>query len=282
MPRLGIISLALFLAIKAATTAASGGDELRLWERAPEIALSFDGGDPQATAVARQIYGASFRWVVAQRIWLKAPDDGFEQMAAQLSADRDCSVNCLYAVLFYDDRNWLELWRGRATELQLGPVGPDGLRGIHDGVRLWRWMGGVYRPDLREYRFDYRAIKPQEKTSIETALKGAFGQSDPDARYQVLDLPLKSGTGALVSLSSLTFCGQSVCPVFVLDENAKILAHLQSMDGESGAALARDVHDNPLIETRSVRGVELYRIGDQQPVMEIRAQSPIIAGRQRQ
>lgn len=287
MSRSAMICAAMVWAMGVATTARSGEDRnvdavQHPMRFAHQRALSFDGSDRQATAVARQMYGGMFRWVEARRIWLKAPDDGFEQMAVQLSNDRSCSQNCLYAVLFHDDHNWLELWRGRASGLHLGPIGPEGLRGIYDGVRLWSWAGGAYRPGLREHRFDYRAMKPQERTSIETALAGMFAAGDAETRYAVLDLPLNDGLGAIVSITSLTYCGQWVCPVFVLDKTARIVGRFQSIEGQSGAALERDASGNPMIETLSVNGLVVYRIGDTMPVFTISAQSPIIAGRERQ
>lgn len=292
MSRSVMLCAALLCAMEVTTTARPGddriGDDRIVGEvRHPlrlelEGAVPFDGSDPQATAVARQMYGGMFRWVEASRIWLKAPDDGFEQMAVQLSKDRNCDQNCLYAVLFHDDRNWLELWRGRASALHLGPIGPEGLRGIHDGVRLWSWAGGAYRPGLREYRFDYRAMKPQERTSIETALAEMFAAGDAETRYAVLDFPVNDGVGAIVSVTSLTYCGQLVCPVFVLDKTAQIVGRFQSIEGQSGAALERDASGNPMIETLAVNGLVVYRIGDTMPVFTLSAQRPIIAGRERQ
>lgn len=282
MSSVRIMLAALYCASAMVTAAKAGGEDPQLLQPASGQSVSFDGGDPQATSVARQMYGSMFRWVEARRIWLKAPDDGYEQMVVQLSPDRACSQDCLYAVLYHDDPQWLELWRGRASALRLGPIGPEGLRSIDDGVRLWRWTGGAYWPGLHEDRFAYRAIKPQEQASIETALKGMLAGGDEETRYGVLDLPLNDGMGALVSVTSLDFCGQAGCPVFVLNKDAQIVGRFYAIEGQSGAALTRDVRGNPLIETRSVSGVVVYRIGEENPVLEITAQRPMIAGGQRQ
>ncbi|MGW6778768.1 hypothetical protein ACWF50_12085 [Brucella pseudogrignonensis] len=277
-----IMLAACYCASAAVTAAQAGGEDPQLLQPASGQTLTFDGGDPQATAVARQMYGSIFRFVEARRIWLKAPDDGYEQMAVQLSQDKDCSRNCLYAVLYHDDPRWLEVWRGPAGALRLGPIGPEGLRSIDDGMRLWRWTGGAYWPALHEERFAYRAIRPQEKASIETGLKAMSGAGDDGIRYGVLDLPLKDGMGALVAVASLDFCGQAGCPVFVLDEDARILGRFHAIEGQAGASSTRDAQGNPMIETRSVSGVGVYRIGEDMPAFEIKAQRPILAGGQRQ
>ncbi|QWK81262.1 hypothetical protein [Ochrobactrum sp. BTU1] len=264
-----------------ADTPKKAGNEQQFLQYQPDLTIKFDGSDPQATSVARKMYGHQFRYVEAKRLWLKEPDAGFEQMVLKLSTEKSCTDDCLYAVLFHDDKQWLELWRGKAKNLQFGPVGDNGLRGIYDGTRMWKWTGDEYWPQLAETKFDFRPIKPVEKAAVDKDLARKSDDRRSDTKYSVLDLPLNDGNGAIISISSLYYCGQTLCTVFVLDERAKILAKYGSMEGQAGASSLRDANNNPLVETVSFNGLNLYKIGSDTPAYEIAAQKPTIAGKKR-
>jgi len=281
---LKLVSGFIFIAATAVASMSSAHaqDAGGLLKFEPDLTVKFDGGDPAATQTARRMYGKDFRLVEAKRIWLKDKDDGYEQMAVRLSTKAKCTDNCTYAILFYDDRQWLELWRGTVKELQLGPVGDNGLRGIYDGHRMWSWTGHGYWPNLSEYKFDYRPIEPAEQAAVDNALARPSGVKRDDTQYSVLDLPLKEGKGALVSIQSLYYCGQGACHVFVLDKDRKVISELGSIEAQAGLSPLRDQAGNPLIELVTLRGVAVYRYGDNTPFYEISEIKPVIAGRRRQ
>lgn len=276
----------LFMSIGCASTLvglsdALARDELRYLKFQPEIKVNFDGSDSQATSTARKMYGKKFRLVDAKRVWLKEPDDGYEQMVVRLSTERTCTDNCTYAVLFYDDKQWLELWRGTAKEFELGPLGDNGMRGIYDGSRMWQWTGDEYWPGLAEYKFLYRDAKPEEKRAVDAALSAGTGEKRDDTTYSVLDLPLKNGTGAIVSIQSPYYCGQLNCPAFVLNEKSELVGNYDAIESQAGASPLRDKDANPLIETVTSKGLTVYQLGGLKPDFTIDAQTPIIAGRDR-
>ncbi|OYR17605.1 hypothetical protein [Brucella thiophenivorans] len=247
----------------------------------PNLEISFDGTDPEATQIARKMYGKEFRHVDAKRMWLKDPDDGNEQLAVRLSKNKKCKDDCVYAVLFHDDDQWLELWRGKAKKLEFGPIGANGMRGIYDGSRMWVWTGDNYWPHLTEYKFDYQKISSEAKNTLDTALEKEFGEKRDDTQYFALPLALSSGAGSIVSMSSSFYCGQFDCPVFIIDANSNLLARYGSLESQAGASKIRDTNNNPLIETVTTEGIATYQIGEPDPKFIISPQSPIIAGKAR-
>lgn len=246
--------------------------------------IEFEKPDFDATSTARRMYGKEYRMIEAQRVWLENPTTGFEQLAVRLSKDRNCSDNCILSALYYDDKQWLEVWRGKGKQLQLGKMGMSGMKDIYDGERMWNWAGEGYIP--KPVPRNYQSRKPDE-TELRVAtdtLKELFAKSysaDEPVDLLSYDVDIKDGKGTVISVSSIYYCGNSACPIIVLDENKQKLGTFYSLDSDFSISKKVDANGRHLIETPVPGGVDVFSIDSDSPTEELRQQTVSIAGRSR-
>jgi hypothetical protein len=216
--------------------------------------ISFSRSDTEALNIARRMYGRDFAYVKAVRVWLEAPNEDPEQLLLKVGRDRNCLSECFNLALFYNQQ-WLEIYRRPATDtLGLSAVSPTGLRSIIEDGRVWAWNTKAYipQPDLAGMRKRSAAEKELETVSqvlganIDEITATSFGPPEVDA-YSV---DLRSGKEKILVVRSPYFCGQSSCPVLLLDGDGQPIRILNSLEGVVG--VSRSLRDE-----QGYRGVEI-------------------------
>ncbi|TIO24863.1 MAG: hypothetical protein E5X96_08800, partial [Mesorhizobium sp.] len=137
-------------------------------------------------------------------------------MVVRLGEARGCATGCFVAALYYDDKQWLEIWR---------------MPGKTDGRRLWQWSGAAYMAQPIPQERKNRAPTEEELKAATEALKERFkGGSEPLEPANVLaqDVDLKTGDEAAILVRSTYYCGNAACPVVFLDGKKQVIDVVQA------------------------------------------------------
>ena len=260
--------------------------------------ISFKHIDSKATEVARKMYGRFYPFVEAERVWLEEPSEGYDQMIVRLGPNRRCKPHCMIVALYYsrDDAMWLEVWRGRGNHIGIGEIGIDGIRSIHDaGGRIWNWSSGNYRPSTLGKRPKPRPATEQEKKAVLSVLisacssktlecskgDGKMPDGEEPPEYSAYDIPLKEGGETFIAVGSIYFCGNSACPLLLLDKDNHLISHLYAYAGDFAIKPERGKNNIPLVELFVADGIAVHDIGSDRQVDLIEAQPVRKAGRRK-
>ena len=244
--------------------------------------IDFDKPDEDATAVARAMYGKRFAHVAAKRFWLIEPKDGMsDQLAVQLGSRKPCAKDCEVAVLFHTDNGWANIWREKGDSLAIGEL--DELTGlksiIHEG-RAWEWDGKNYFAmpygDVPKYR---QASEDEMKLAIDWVKANLnLPETVAPPNLSVVDMDLKSGDEKAIFLQGTAFCGNSECPVLIVD-GGKVLTRVDSLgpDVREGKGL-RDPKGYKMIEVMHPTTVDIVSPGNGQVALTFGAEPIVRAG----
>ncbi len=245
--------------------------------------ISFTRNDPQALSIARRMYGRDFNYVKAVRVWLEAPNDDPEQLFLKIGKSRNCETECFNVALFHNEK-WLEIYRRPAVEaLGLSAVTPTGMRSIIEDGRVWTWNGQVYTPQPnldgmveREATEAELAIVSKELgANIDQTTATSFGPPD----VSVYEVDILSGGEKIIVVRSPYFCGQSSCPVFLINNLGQSYRMIQALEGVVGISKTlRDENGFRGIETLSRNGVLVISPSTGAPMETIPVQPVNIAG----
>ncbi|WP_085043992.1 hypothetical protein [Ensifer aridi] len=246
--------------------------------------IDFEKSDADATATARKMYGREFRVVQANRVWLEEPTDGYDQIVVRLGEARGCATGCYVAALYYDDKQWLEVWRMPGKTVGLGAVGVTGMKPIFDGRRLWQWSGTAYMAQPVPQERKNRTPTEEELKAATRVLKERFkGGSEPlePSNVSAQDLNLKSGDEAAILISSTYYCGNSACPVVFLDGKKQVIDVVLAWGPDFSVIDERDENDRRMVEVATRDGVATYSLGEKEPRSVIEPMKITIAGQKR-
>ncbi len=246
--------------------------------------INFEKQDSDATATARKMYGRDFRIVQAKRVWLEEPTDGYDQMVVLLGEARGCATGCFVSALYYDDKQWLEVWRVPGKSVGLGPVAATGMKPLYDGHRLWKWSGAAYMAQPVPQEQKPRTPTENELKAATEALKERFqgGSEEPEApNVEAVDVNLKNGDEVAIKVLSTYYCGNSACPVVFLDGKKQLIDVLEAWGPDFSVIDERDDNDRRLIEVATQDGIATYSLGDKNPRSVINAMKITIAGQKR-
>ncbi|MGA1834244.1 hypothetical protein [Rhizobium wenxiniae] len=246
--------------------------------------IDFKTPDSQATTTARQMYGREFRTVAAQRVWLEEPDKDFEQLAVLLGKERNCASGCFIATLYYDETQWLEVWRRPGKAIGLGPVGLTGMKPLFDGTRLWKWSGTNYLAQPLHQEIKPRPPSEAELQTATEAIKAEYrGGIEPlePATVSAVDVNVKTGKEVALLLTSTYYCGNSTCPIIFLDEAGKSIGLLRALGPDFAITRDYDANGRRLVEVSVYGGVETYSLGESKPRSKIGPMDISVAGTKR-
>lgn len=246
--------------------------------------IDFEKPDTDATATARKMYGRDYRVVQANRVWLEEPTDGYDQMVVRLGEARGCATGCFVAALYYDDKQWLEIWRMPGKTVGLGAVSATGMKPIFDGRRLWQWSGAAYMAQPIPQERKNRAPTEEELKAATEALKERFkGGSEPLEPANVLaqDVDLKTGDEAAILVRSTYYCGNAACPVVFLDGKKQVIDVVQAWGPDFSVIDERDDNNRRMVEVATQDGVATYSLGEKEPRSVIEPMKITIAGQKR-
>ncbi|TXH84908.1 MAG: hypothetical protein E6Q77_01515 [Rhizobium sp.] len=246
--------------------------------------IDFKTPDSAATSTARQMYGKEFRTVAAQRVWLEDPDDDYEQLVVMMGAERNCATGCFVAALYYDETQWLEVWRRPGKSVGLGPVGLTGMKPIYDGFRLWKWSGTNYLAQpLTQERKPRQPTEAELATATDALNKQFRGGSEPldPATVDAIDVNIQKGREVALLISSTYYCGNSACPIVFLDDQGKWIGTLKALGPDFAVTSDKDENGRRLIEVSVAGGIETYSLGDDQPRSSLGPMKITIAGSKR-
>lgn len=217
-------------------------------------ALFFEKSDPQANAIARAMYGKEFSYVRAVRVWLEPPSDAPEQLFVQLGKDRDCDQDCTQIALFHNGQ-WLEIYnRPAARSLGLTEVKTLGMKSIIADGRVWFWNATRYVPEPIQDGLTRREATEAELKVIAEQIGPAFEGNAAEAfgppELDVYDVTMNGYLGKIIAVRSPYVCGQTSCPIYLLNARDQIFRVLRSLEGDVG--LSRTVRDE-----KGFRGIEL-------------------------
>ena len=222
--------------------------------------LSFLRNDQQALSIARRMYGRDYPYVKAIRVWLEAPNDASEQLFLQIGKRRNCETECFNVALFHNDV-WLEIYRRPAVEaLGLSAVTPLGMRSIIEDGRVWTWNGQAYAPqpdqdgmverEATEAELDL--VSKELGANIDDVTATSFGPPE----VSVYEVDILSGGEKIIVVRSPYFCGQSTCPVFLINNLGQSYRMIRALEGVVGVSKTlRDEDGFRGIETLSRGGV---------------------------
>jgi hypothetical protein len=276
MRRLGFA--AMFSSIALSTAAAAPIDSV------VTETIDFKSPDSQATTIARQMYGREFRTVAAQRVWLEEPDKDFEQLAVLLGEDRNCATGCFIATLYYDETQWLEVWRRPGKTIGLGPVGVTGMKPLFDGTRLWKWSGTNYLAQPIHQDVTPRPPTEAELRTATDAIKAKYrGGIEPlePATVSAVDINIKTGKEVALLLTSPYYCGNSSCPIIFLDDEGKSIGVLRALGPDFAITRDYDANGRRLVEVSVYGGIETYSLGEAEPRSKIGPMEISVAGTKR-
>ncbi|HET7413215.1 MAG TPA: hypothetical protein VFJ18_11215 [Pararhizobium sp.] len=246
--------------------------------------VDFARPNGNATNVARQMYGSEFPSVLAERVWLTKKSDGYDQMLVRLGKDRDCTGGCFVAALYYDGKQWLEIWRRPGKSVGLGPVGPAGLKPLSDGHHIWRWYDKAYIEAVNSQAQHPRAPSGDELKATVKALNTEFGPGPKlaaPADVSAVDIDLKDGNGSAMLVSSTYYCGNSACPVVILDGASHVLATLYSLGPDIATVPEKDKAGRHFVEVTVPGGVATWSVSDGRQVSVTKPMEITIAGDRR-
>lgn len=217
-------------------------------------AISFETADVRATQIARQMYGREFTHVRAVRVWLEAPSDDPPQLFLELGNGNGCDRDCVDVALFHNGQ-WLEIYRQpKAERLGLTDVTATGMKSIVADGRIWSWNATNYVPEPSKDGLTRRDATESELAIVSEQINGSFDPGGLSAfgppEIDVYDVDMNGHLGKIVAVRSPAICGQSTCPIYLLNANDQIFRMLRSLEGEVG--LSRGVRDE-----QGMRGIEL-------------------------
>ncbi|WP_113913369.1 hypothetical protein [Roseovarius dicentrarchi] len=245
--------------------------------------LSFARNDQQALNIARQMYGRDFPYVKAIRVWLETPNDDPEQLFLKIGKSRNCETECFNVVLFHNEK-WLEIYRRPAVDaLGLSVVTPTGMRSIVEDGRVWTWSGQAYTPQP-----DQTGMVEREANEAELALVGkelganidettatSFGPPE----VSVYEVDVLTGGEKIIVVRSPYYCGQSSCPVFLINNLGQSYRMIQALEGVVGLSRTlRDENGFRGLETLSRGGVTVISPSTGAVMETIPTQPVAIAG----
>lgn len=245
--------------------------------------LSFVRNDPQALSIARRMYGRDFTYVKAVRVWLEAPNDDPEQLFLKIGKSRNCDTECFNVALFHNEK-WLEIYRRPATDdLGLSAVTPTGMRSIIEDGRVWVWNSQAYVPQP-----NLDGLKERDANEAELALVGkelganidqATATSFGPPEVSVYEVDLKVGGEKIIVVRSPYYCGQSTCPVFLVNERDQSFRMIRALEGVIGISkTARDENGFRGVEVLSRNGVSVVSPSTGAQMETIPIQQVAIAG----
>lgn len=245
--------------------------------------LSFEKNDTDAVNIARRMYGRKFNYVKAIRVWLEEPNDDPEQLFLKVGNGRNCDKDCYNIALFFNER-WLEVYRRPATDnLGLTTVGPVGMKSIVEDGREWTWTGSSYWPQVDGTRLKERQATENELNTVNTQLgeniDAVTATSFGPPNVIVYDTILKTGGEKIIVVLSPYYCGQSACPVFIVNDKGQSFRQIYSLEGAIGISKTiRDKHGYRGIETSSRDGVTVISPSTGAILETIKPQPVAIAG----
>lgn len=245
--------------------------------------LSFARNDPQALSIARRMYGRDFTYVKAVRVWLEAPNDDPEQLFLKIGKSRNCETECFNVALFHNEQ-WLEIYRRPAVDaLGLSAVTPTGMRSIIEDGRVWTWNGQTYTPQPnldgmveREANEEELALVSKELgANIDETTATSFGPPE----VSVYEVDILQGGEKIIVVRFPYFCGQSTCPVFLINNIGQSYRMIRALEGVIGISKTeRDENGFRGIETLSRGGVTVISPSTGAPMKTIPIQPVVIAG----
>lgn len=221
--------------------------------------ISFAKNDYTAINIVRNMYGKDFKFIRVVRTLLENPSEDPEQLFIKLGRDRDCKLECLNVVLFYNTQ-WLEIYRRpHADSLGLTEVGPFGMKSIIADRRRFDWNSKFYYPlpkfgglvERKATEAELKEVNRQLGVDVDTI----SGKGFAPPIVAVYDVTLRDGNERIVSVISPYFCGQKECPVFILNSDGKSIRRLDSLDGGIGVSDKRDSSGWRGVEIATTRGV---------------------------
>lgn len=245
--------------------------------------LSFARNDPQALSIARRMYGRDFTYVKAVRVWLEAPNDDPEQMFLKIGKSRNCETECFNVALFHNEK-WLEIYRRPAVdELGLSAVTPTGMRSIIEEGRVWTWNGQAYTPQPNQEGMVEREANEEELALVSKELGANIDETTATSfgppEVSVYEVDLTSGGEKIIVVRSPYYCGQSSCPVFLINNLGQSYRMIQALEGVVGISKTkRDENGFRGIETLSRSGVTVISPSTGKTMETIPVQSVAVAG----
>ena len=244
--------------------------------------IDFKKPDRDATKIARAMYGQKYPWVSAERFWLIKPEEGQnDQIAVQLGQKADCASECEVMILYHTDNGWANIWRESGKTFGLGTVNEmTGLKSVVHANRTWDWDGKNYYPmpvgDVPKYR-------PASEAEMSLAVGWIKDHLDlPDTveppTISVVEMDLKSGDEKALMLQGTPFCGNSECPVLIVDGD-RILTNVMSIgpDVRQGTGL-RDTDGYRMIEVSRPLVTDVVSPGSGQVAFDLGPEPVVRAG----
>lgn len=245
--------------------------------------LTFEKSDTTALNIARRMYGRRFNYVKAIRVWLEDPNEDPEQLFLKVGTGRNCDHECFNIALFYNEK-WLEIYRRPATDnLGLTIVSPTGMKSIVEDGRIWVWNQTYYVPqpngegltEREATEEELELVNKQLGGDIDSATATSFGPPD----VLVYETTLKTGGEKIVVVDSPYYCGQTACPVFILNKLGQSFRKIYSLDGAIGVSKnTRDKFGFLGVETLTPEGVTVVSPSTGAILETIRHQPVAIAG----
>jgi len=245
--------------------------------------ISFTRNDPQALSIARRMYGRDFTYVKAVRVWLEAPNDDPEQLFLKIGKSQNCETECFNVALFHNE-DWLEIYRRPAVEaLGLSAVTPVGMRSIIEDGRVWTWNGQAYTPqpnldgmvEREANEAELALVSKELGANIDETTATSFGPPE----VSVYEVGILGGGEKIIVVRSPYFCGQSSCPVFLINNLGQSYRMIQALEGVVGISKTlRDENGFRGVETLSRNGVIVISPSTGAPMETIPTQSVSVAG----
>ncbi|MCQ0090349.1 hypothetical protein [Roseovarius sp. M141] len=245
--------------------------------------LSFARNDQQALNIARQMYGRDFPYVKAIRVWLETPNDDPEQLFLKIGKSRNCKTECFNVALFHNEK-WLEIYRRPAVEeLGLSAVTPTGMRSIVEDGRVWTWSGQAYTPQPDQTGMVEREANEAELALVSKELGANIDETTATSfgppEVSVYEVEILLGGEKIIVVRSPYYCGQSFCPVFLINNLGQSYRMIQALEGVVGLSRTlRDENGFRGIETLSRGGVTVISPSTGAVMETIPTQPVAIAG----
>ncbi|WP_299592983.1 hypothetical protein [uncultured Tateyamaria sp.] len=249
----------------------------------PVQQLSFARNDQQALSIARRMYGRDFPYVKAVRVWLEAPNDDPEQLFLKIGKSRNCETECFNVALFHNEK-WLEIYRRPATDaLGLSAVTPTGMRSIIEDGRVWTWNTQSYTPQPDQKDMVERAATEDELALVSKELGANIDETTATSfgppEVNVYDVDILEGGEKIIVVRSPYFCGQSTCPVFLINNIGQSYRMIRALEGVVGLSRTlRDENGFRGIETLSRNGVTVISPSTGKAMETIPIQQVAVAG----
>ncbi len=249
----------------------------------PVQQLSFARNDQQALNIARRMYGKDFPHVKAVRVWLETPNDDPEQLFLKIGKSRNCDTECFNVALFHNEK-WLEIYRRPATDaLGLSAVTPTGMRSIIEDGRVWTWNTQSYTPQPDQKDLVERAATEEELALVSKELGANIDETTATSfgppEVSVYDVDILEGGEKIIVVRSPYFCGQSTCPVFLINNIGQSYRMIRALEGVVGLSRTlRDENGFRGIETLSRNGVTVISPSTGKVMETIPIQQVAVAG----